>query len=480
MQKSKFLKSISTTIVATMLLINSSAFGMSLHIDNKTIEYTLAPISMYVNEEKVKVTTMKPIQLDGRVLVPTREVSEALGGNVEWNNATKTVTIKYKNKTIILKINDINATINDEQVKLDVPAKIINNKVMVPIRFVSEAMGLEVIWNDEQRAVYIEEPKKVDISINTSSSEGEKADDYDSEQNTSINTENTESDVAAGLQYENGSKQIILHGVAGIENQIKVIDDYRNRTLIFDLGKDLSSIIKSETIQVNDSAIKSIQISNGKSTVITVNTKTVYSYEITQDDNTLVIDIVKPHNKYDKVVILDIGHGGSDPGTVVNGFREKKVNYDQAMALFNLLERDNNIKVYLTRDDDTYCSLSFRSELANEIDGDLFVSIHNNSTTNKSTKGTETLYNPHSRNNLSKKVARLVQNSMKRNLDIVDRGIVPRENLHVLRETDMPAILIEVGFLSNVSEAQKVSSPSFINSWARAVYGAIVEAFDIL
>ena len=153
-------KRLGAILLASCVLCTSvvTTRAETLLIDGQQIEYSLSPISLYVNNKPIETKTMNPIQLEGRVLVPAREVFEAMGANVTWDNTLKKVTIKYKSKIIILTMNQAEATINGAPVSMDVPGKIINNKVMIPIRFVSEAMGLHVRWDSSNRAVWITEP----------------------------------------------------------------------------------------------------------------------------------------------------------------------------------------------------------------------------------------------------------------------------------------------------------------------------------
>lgn len=567
----------------------SQSFGalqaQTLIIDGKQMEYRLPAIALYVNGVQVETRVMDPIQLDGRVLVPAREVFEAMGATVGWDNIQKKVTIQYKSQTIVLTINQTTALINGNKVELDVPGKIINDKVMIPIRFVSEAMGMEVQWDSTNRAVRINEregnsqkPDNItqktqisqvttsesasqyvvtisanssigevsmmtqagkviidlsnstsllnatinpeentyvqrirtsqytkdttrvvldlmtEVKVNTSYSSdrtkyyvtltktGQSSNDSTIGNNTGNNGSNggqiDSMPIAQGIQYSVMSKPMIT--LTNVNpGQIQVKDDYRNKILTFDLGADYSQQIASTTLTPNDAYVSSITVTNEGTTKIKVVTKTVYTYNISQSGNHTVLQLVRPKEKYNQIVVLDIGHGGSDSGAVGNGLTEKEINYNQGMALYRLLEADPNIKVYMTREADVYPTLQFRSALANEINADLFVSIHNNSAA-PAVKGTETLYFPSETDKRGQAIAKLVQDSIVSQCNMTNRGIKARSDLYVLRTTNMPAILIETGFISNPSEAALINSSSFINDWARSVYSAIVEGFKLL
>ena len=152
-------KKISTVLLVGCLVCQNigTLQAQTLIIDGKKVEYNLSPISLYVNKQLVQTKVMEPIQLDNRVLVPAREVFESMGAKVQWDNILKQVTVEYKNQTIVLVVNQTEATINGVKVSMDVPGKIINDKVMIPIRFVSEGIGMKVHWDSANRAVWIEE-----------------------------------------------------------------------------------------------------------------------------------------------------------------------------------------------------------------------------------------------------------------------------------------------------------------------------------
>lgn len=105
------------------------------------------------NPNKLKVNGrllsagVDPMLVNGRMLVPFRAIVEALGGEVGWDEKTSTVTVKKGATTILLQIESAAATVNGVEKKLEVPAKLVNDRTLVPVRFISEALGAEVIWD---------------------------------------------------------------------------------------------------------------------------------------------------------------------------------------------------------------------------------------------------------------------------------------------------------------------------------------------
>lgn len=96
-----------------------------------------------------------PIIIDGRTLVPLRAIFEALGATVDWNGETQTVTSKKGNTTVSLTINDSTMYKNGKSITLDVPAQLVNNRTLVPVRAIAEAFDCNVDWNGEIQTVII-------------------------------------------------------------------------------------------------------------------------------------------------------------------------------------------------------------------------------------------------------------------------------------------------------------------------------------
>lgn len=121
---------------------------------NCNIIFNYNPITVTYNGEKINFD-QEPIIDNGRTLVPLRAIFEKLGAEVEWDGATQTVTAKKAGTTIELTINDTNAKKNGVAVELDVPAKIVNGRTLVPVRFVSDCFGVGVEWNEENKQVVL-------------------------------------------------------------------------------------------------------------------------------------------------------------------------------------------------------------------------------------------------------------------------------------------------------------------------------------
>lgn len=170
-------------------------------------------------------------------------------------------------------------------------------------------------------------------------------------------------------------------------------------------------------------------------------------------------------------VVIDPGHGGSEPGAGNGKINEKDITLDISLEVEKILN-EKHIDNILTRKDDTYVSLEDRTKLANEKKCSLFVSIHNNSFTDASSNGILTTYNPYSPTGESN--AKIMQSKLS-TLGMYDRKIMPRPNLYVLRHTEMPALLIEVGFISNKNDLKLLTDSDFQKKCATQIVSGIEE-----
>jgi len=174
-------------------------------------------------------------------------------------------------------------------------------------------------------------------------------------------------------------------------------------------------------------------------------------------------------------VIIDAGHGGKDPGaTSVLGFYEKGINLSVASKVAWLLEQ-RGLRVKMTRTDDYFVELEDRAAIANDLNADLFVSIHSDSFPKSSRRG-YTIYIAKSASSSSRRAASAIARSMS-GTGLNSFG-VQTAGYHVLTDTRGPAVLVEMGYLSNRSEAALLRSSSFQNRLAQAVADGISDYFN--
>ncbi|NLY18883.1 MAG: AMIN domain-containing protein, partial [Clostridiaceae bacterium] len=288
------------------------------------------------------------------------------------------------------------------------------------------------------------------------------------------------------LQYtSNGSNAALKLTTPGIRqlvqqnmNNIEVEDDKKSGTFTFifpggviDLGSD--------KIQIGSKIIHSVHtLTTANKTYLVIsreNTDASYSLSYTDSNDEVLIvlsDGTESHLPGNtpspapepgqnpvgggKLVVLDPGHGGSESGATY-GKEEKWYNLDIALKTAAIL-REKGVNVKLTRETDVFVSLYDRAKMANDWNADLFVSIHNNAFFDKNISGTMTFY--YTGSYKGKEYATIIQNDLLKNLGSRDIG-VRAQNFVVIRDTKMPAVLVEISCLSNDQERVKLDTEEY-------------------
>lgn len=171
-------------------------------------------------------------------------------------------------------------------------------------------------------------------------------------------------------------------------------------------------------------------------------------------------------------IVIDPGHGGSDMGAHSKGLQEKNVVLDIAQKLQKLLSSAGH-SIKTTRESDVYVDLYERANIANNFNADIFVSIHCNAGNSEQANGTETLYYPGSEK--GRMFAGEVQENLLEKLDRQDRGLKKRGDLVVLNSTEMPAVLVEVAFISHPIERKLLRDEGFRQLAAEAIAEGVEE-----
>lgn len=168
-----------------------------------------------------------------------------------------------------------------------------------------------------------------------------------------------------------------------------------------------------------------------------------------------------------KVIVLDPGHGGSDPGAIGGGIQEKTMTLELALMLEKLL-KTNGATVYMTRTNDTYVGLAERTEFSDAHSPDLFVSLHINAAESSSVNGIET----HFWKDDSENLAKCIQSSLVSRVNARDRGVL-KSRFYVVRNTVAPSVLVEFGFISNDSELKDMLTNTRKTKSVEAVFEGI-------
>ncbi len=170
------------------------------------------------------------------------------------------------------------------------------------------------------------------------------------------------------------------------------------------------------------------------------------------------------------LIVIDPGHGGFDLGTHSKSYEEKEICLKTAGFLRKHLEKAG-YHVIMTRSRDEYLPLKKRAEIANQAKSQVLISIHCNSAKNTNAKGIEIFYTQKTepwRAKKSKQLAQAVLSSFLAQTGADSRGI-KEGNFCVIRETKMPSILIETGFLTNEEERKKLSNDFYLDTVAKSI-----------
>lgn len=547
-------------------------------------------IQVVVNDKQVEFPDQKAFVDPGtdRTYVPLRFVSEKLGAGVEWNQYEKAAIIIKDGQTIKSLVGSKQPTINGAPVFLDAPVKLVNSRTVVPLRFMSEALGTNVEWNSTTKTVYIRTSNKppgnnpgIDIppgstvevtadALNVRSGPGvTKSVLGKVYQGDSLLVYNTVSDwcevelLGGGTGWVSGeyvkpvNKEDVKNGDDDKKNENKEEDkdedeDQRQDdgqaldpgndiggpssvefTLVdFDIedrGRGSFATITAaqsgtgtrtgsveckvftltapdrvvvdlygvepgdvpENINVNGDLVSKVRIghhSKNPSIVrLVFDVRQAVMFDLAEqkkkNGSELTLELFIPDLDTilrGKVIAIDPGHGGSEPGAVgATGLIEKDVNLAISRLASDLL-RQNGARVVLTRSSDVNVGLYERTAVAAQAGADIFVSIHINASTNRSAGGISTYYRLHGDPGVSQAdnllLAQKVQAQLVKILGRRNIGVL-QDNFAVLRSASMPAILVESLFISNPEEENLLKQDFYRAQIAEAVAKGIADYF---
>ncbi|GFN30717.1 N-acetylmuramoyl-L-alanine amidase family protein [Paenibacillus xylaniclasticus] len=474
---------------------------------------------LYLNGKQLE-TTEQPRIYQSSTLVPVRVVAEGLGFNVNWSQSDKRVDINDETNLVSLTIDSPVANVNGNPVPLDMTAKIFNSVTLVPIRFVAETLGLQVYYDSPTKSVHLYKyadqaaPSDSDASADNGSGNGVTDSNTDNG-NTGTGTVGVPANVQGfikSIQYDGTSSVVIEYDGVIKPNKAftltgpdRIVLDMPNAAFVegvtagkifidsntilsqvrYSVGPDNPTTLRV-VLDLNKSAAYEVTESEGRIQIAVwddgnapvTNTDTQPGNTNTQQPTGTSTS--KPstttgtnNGKVYKVVI-DAGHGGKDPGAGYAGAYEKTFNLSIVLKVKQILDQDKRLQVTYTRLDDTYPELSDRVKIANNLKADAFVSIHANASTSSKTNGTETYYYRQD----SKAFAEIMHKHLIAATGLKNNG-VRIGNYKVIRETTMPAILLESGYLSNASDCKALFDPVVQNRIAAAVAAGIKEQLKL-
>ena len=271
-----------------------------------------------------------------------------------------------------------------------------------------------------------------------------------------------------------------------IETNYSVEYDDLTKNMEISIPKDAINLVKG-ILPVKDNLIEELKVVEGlEETKLLIKFRRNIEYTILSGDidDKIVLQILRNSDTKasDRIIVIDPGHGGIKPGSSSpNGVVEKDLNLKISLKLEKAL-KDLGYNIIMTRNDDSHIDLEDRSNVANNKFADIFVSVHANSFTKPDVNGIEVLYTPVDgdpiKDGLEKGLAKAVLDSLIKETGAVNRGLRKSPNLVVTRKSNMPAILVEVGFLSNAKEEKLITNDDYQEKLIKGIIKGIEVFFD--
>lgn len=519
------MKKIAAIFILLYCLFINTAFAESLLLeyDGDIYTYTGDVYSLVVNGNTLTNLPLNPIIFNDRAVVPVREVFEAMGASVQYNANDNSVTINYRQRTVKLVIGAQTAVVDGVEIPVTdgVGAKLIAKwgeypKTMVPVRFISESLGLIVNYDGTNKVISITESATQPETPPTAGFVPDVPADSTSKL-TSLNYK-VEGDIVT-VEVTASSPVDRMSSVMLTSSGVVYVDVYGAKNGL------------ASRTDVNHGVVKAVRVGQHEGyTRIAIDTEGIAKYlgSLTQSKQKITIMLSGNPNAFlqapadvpnepkpiqynpRKIVVLDAGHGGSDPGASANlmndlekdaynaalespdpiiaemgpGSGEKILEKDVALKVTHKVKENleaNGIEVIMTRWGDTYPTLDSRPELANSNGAVIFVSIHLNSTTTPVTaaKGIEVYYSPENNDSTLRVSSQdLADEILKCVIDSTDarsRG-VKSGNLLVNRKSLMPSALIELGFMNNPLELELLIDETYQDKLAAGIARGIIQA----
>lgn len=230
-------------------------------------------------------------------------------------------------------------------------------------------------------------------------------------------------------------------------------------------------------------SVLSYEEADGITSEVTMTFDKCYVPEVAEQEEYYIIHLKKYSEVYDKIVVLDAGHGGKDPGAGAEGYRVTEADITLKLLLYlkELLETNTDINVFCTRTEDVYPTLQERADLALGMEADLFISWHCNASESAKRNGTEMIFNAQQGTEdqfNSRAFANLCQEKLVQALGTKDCGLADRQDLHIVRRATMPVVLIETAYLSNPKDLEILKNDDKLQAAAYAIYEAVLAAYE--
>lgn len=264
---------------------------------------------------------------------------------------------------------------------------------------------------------------------------------------------------------------------------VMIENDYVNHSIYVNFPNGVDNYSDDYVVRGSSDHIANLSYyKDGETGVLEINLDKACEYYYSYKSGFLCLKLLDMHDVYEKVVVIDAGHGGKMPGAVKKNIREKDINLEIVLKIKALLDEldEKKVKVFYTRLEDVNPSLTDRVNLANSLEADIFISIHNNASASgkfNNENGTMVLYSPDETNE-SKRLAELCLENVNESTGSKRLGLVKADHIYIVANSEVPVALIEVGYMTNTKELNKLCDSKYQQKVAEGVYSAIMQAFE--
>ncbi len=293
-----------------------------------------------------------------------------------------------------------------------------------------------------------------------------------------------ETDIIIDSNQVLSGKKLNIELPEGIEGKdVQITNDYIGNTVYVRFAKGVDNYSDNYAIKGSSNHIANLSYyKDGEAGILEINLDKACEHLYSFQGNFLCIEFKDLHEVYEKVVVIDAGHGGKMPGAVKKKIREKDLNLDIVLQLKELLDDvdEKKIKVFYTRLEDVNPSLAERVEMANKLEADVFISVHNNASASgkfNNENGTMVLYSPDETDE-SKRLAEICLENVNATTGSKRLGLVKADDIYIIRNSEVPVALIEVGYMTNAKELENLCDPVYQKMVAQGIYNAIMQAFE--
>ncbi len=280
--------------------------------------------------------------------------------------------------------------------------------------------------------------------------------------------------------YLNNQALIDIKNLAKTDYQI--FYDTERKDLYIEIPNENTNLPEG-LYSINDRLVKEINVERSRRfTNIRVSFKQNIAYNVlsSMEDEKISVLVTRDSNiiPSERTIVIDPGHGGKDSGAVAGSVYEKHITTPVSLLLRDALMQ-NGYNVIMTRVDDVDLGLYDRPIIANNANADLFISIHANASLKPQVKGLEVLYCPANERDIKLEdqhpFAKAIHDNIRTLTNRPGRGIVKRSDLVVLNRTYMPAVLVEIGYMSNAEELQVILREDYQNLIVQGILNGVKE-----